>query len=141
MGEIVHARVRGSEYRYRVWSTTVDAYLTPELTEREVVTWLLYRELGCTLQNFGTGVEARLERARAQGSSGFGDNEDPDGGWREQRAEWGEDDPHASWSKPVPDAVVMRDPLKSEPLKVGGIGFKVTLEVEEFDPNQSTLGE
>lgn len=141
MGTEVHAQQKSDGYRYRIWSTNVDAYITPELTEREVVTLLIYRELGSALQSFGLGIRGRLERARDKGTSSFIGDRNPDGSWRQQREEWGEDDPHASYSLPVPDEMVKEDPIEGTPFTVNGVGFRVHLEVTEVPVHVRVIDE
>ena len=71
MGQEIHARRRGGEFRYRVWSTITDSYLTEECTEAEVALRLVvdHRVREIYDGDAATEILMRLERARSRGTS------------------------------------------------------------------------
>lgn len=77
-------------WRYRVWSTNVDAYLTAPLSERQITNWLMYHEH--TRADIDSGaaqakIDERLQRARESGTSCILDmyKRDPGGPWDTER--------------------------------------------------------
>jgi hypothetical protein len=90
MGSSIHARRRGDGWRYRVYSSIVDAYLTPALTAAE-----LRDHLGddYSLRDLRDGhlerdVAPRLERAHRAGTSMVGAAAvDLDGPWEPERCD------------------------------------------------------
>jgi hypothetical protein len=92
MPESIHARRRAGEWRYRVWGSITDSYLTPELTEPELLEHLRDR---CSVRDLRSGLfqvetPPRLERARAYGSSAYSAGvtpDDVDGPWEEERCD------------------------------------------------------
>lgn len=69
MANIIHARKRKDGWKYRVWSTTVDAYFTPELNEEDLRLFLLFHEIIDTIKTFELTIGERIERAQANGTS------------------------------------------------------------------------
>ncbi len=89
MTDIIHARLRGTEYRYRIWETTHDSYTTNEMTEYEIRQYL-------TKFYYNFLVTPRLIRARRNGTSsldlsgrpGHITPERTDGSWEEERCQY-----------------------------------------------------
>ncbi len=67
MSELIHARRRDGELRYRLWGTISDGYLTDELDEVTLRAMLTSGERGYVEPP--EKLDARLERARRTGSS------------------------------------------------------------------------
>jgi len=81
MSRTIHARVRESCWRYRLWSDAVDAYVTPEL-DREA----LYAELHG--RNAARDIESFLDRAHDTGTSARGEpDHELNGPWKTERCE------------------------------------------------------
>lgn len=85
MGQMIHCRIRNGEKKYKVWSTTVDAYVTKELTLKELRNLLLKEEISRVRANFVREFPERVARAEDRGTSSLM-GEEPvalDGPWKE----------------------------------------------------------
>lgn len=79
MSQLIHGRKRDGVWRYRIWSTVVDQYVSGELTEAQ-----LRNEVPDALY-----LAARLERVRSNGTSAIFDREPHDlaGPWHTERCD------------------------------------------------------
>lgn len=73
----IHAKKTEDGLRYRVWSGVVDSYVTPEMTEAQVLRWLIEDSLERTIRKLGEEFE-RVECARKRGTSSYHDSRDFD---------------------------------------------------------------
>lgn len=71
MGAWFDARLRNGEWRFRRWSTVVDAYTTPELTEAEAREEMLLDYTGREILDgyAATDLEGRIDRAKSSGTT------------------------------------------------------------------------
>lgn len=89
MGWLIHRRNTEDGPRYRLWSTSVDAYITEELTRDEAFDFLLTDYVEKATRD----IRQRLERADERGTSSLlGDTRDMDAPWCGEGADEGEDD-------------------------------------------------
>ena len=65
MGQMLHARKIDGEWRYKVWSTVVDAYVTYELTEDQVRRQTLTDDIYRAIDAHEREWPGRLARRRA----------------------------------------------------------------------------
>lgn len=136
MGQMIHARMRGTEFVYRVYSTITDAYYTPEMTESQMVRWLIENELESRISRMGYELEGRFARARAQGTSRYGCSQDLNGPWMKQRNwEEGEDccDEDAEQYLYDRKAVVNLQDSAEKSFEVDGKHVRVTFRVKLVD--------
>jgi len=70
MGESIHCRQDDDgTYRFRIWGSTVDSYLTTDLTEEEVHRYVRQRGMESALSTFE--IDRGIERAKSVGSSDY----------------------------------------------------------------------
>lgn len=90
MGRMVHARLRGGEWRFREWSTIVDKYVTDEGSEAEMAAYLR-DDYSPREVRYGVPereIPERLERAKRQGTSALtGERADVNGPWETERCD------------------------------------------------------
>jgi hypothetical protein len=72
VAEIIHARkingIKG-EFKFRIWSTLSDKYLTEEMPEKEIREWILESALCETVERCNREMDARVQRACTKGTS------------------------------------------------------------------------
>lgn len=87
MAQEIHARKgAGGVWRYRIWCTVVDGYLSEELTEDELREELLKTAVCEAITNHLRSVDARIERTRRNGTSDrVGSKEEVEGPWKEEK--------------------------------------------------------
>jgi hypothetical protein len=136
MGTLIHAKKSEDGIRFRMWTTYADTYVTPEMTEAQVVRWLVEDDIQRALRDAGREIERRIGRARATGTSAF-DGPRGLGDWDECR-ELGvcqDDDPEEhidgefEWIL-TPD--VWRK--SATPVTIDGKQVRVTVKIELVDP-------
>jgi hypothetical protein len=71
VGKSVHARRIDGGVRYRVWGSTVDAYLTDPMTEPELRAWLLEAALDDVHRSHARRADQLVDTANVHGSSGL----------------------------------------------------------------------
>lgn len=69
MGQSIHARRTKNGIRYRVFSSIVDGYLTPELTESEMREWYLNERVERARDEHAREIDSRIQRANTRGTS------------------------------------------------------------------------
>ena len=72
MPEYIHTRQTPEGRQYRTWSTVVDAYTSVEVSEEQLKRLMLYRTVDTALREFHREISERIERAKIQGTSAFG---------------------------------------------------------------------
>ena len=94
MGRLIHARTRPDGFRYRVWSTNVDGYLTAELTETELDKWLLDDEIEHITDRHRESFPRQIARANVKGTTDTisRETQDLDGPWEEERQPYDDDE-------------------------------------------------
>ncbi len=89
MGQMLHARKVDGEWRYKIWSTVVDAYTTYELTEDQVRRQTLQDTVTRAIEEHEREWPDRLTRAQKHGTSARdysdGRPHDIEGPWKPER--------------------------------------------------------
>lgn len=86
MAHMIHARKIDGEWRYKIWSTGIDDYVTHEMTEDQVRRQTLHVALDRVIEEHEREWPGRLARAQKHGSSAhdFANNcpHDIEGPWK-----------------------------------------------------------
>ncbi len=69
MANEIHAIKRGEEFRFRLWSTNSDSYISDEMTESEVREHLLKAAVCEAISEFNRNIDGRIARATTKGTS------------------------------------------------------------------------
>jgi hypothetical protein len=90
MAQMLHARKIDGEWRYKLWSTVVDAYTTYELTEDQVRRQILMDVITRAIDEHEREWPGRLARAQKHGTSArdYADDScwhDINGPWKTER--------------------------------------------------------
>lgn len=86
MSQVIHARRTAKNFRYRIWSTVTDSYITDPMTEKQLAKWELDSRLDQARRDHEREFPERLERASKTGtSSRMGDRRDLEGDWDKER--------------------------------------------------------
>jgi len=72
MPEYIHSKQTPEGISFRTWSTVVDNYTSVEVNENQLRQLMLYRAVDNALRGFHREILGRIERAKIQGTSEFG---------------------------------------------------------------------
>lgn len=69
MANEIHAIKRGEEFRFRLWSTNSDSYVSDEMSESEMREHLLKIAVCEAISEHNERINGRIERAVTKGTS------------------------------------------------------------------------
>lgn len=140
MGTMIHAKkTEDRGFLYRLWSTTVDSYYTPEMTLEQMVRWVVEYGLKRHLDDVGMRLVDRFKRANENGTSAHDSRRSPNDDWDEVR-EGAEEEPELrvddgeQYIAGTTEMLLWADPWRKVPVTVAGKHVKVTYTVELVDP-------
>jgi len=83
MAQMIHARkTENGEFRFRLWSTVTDSYISEEMTETEVREWTLKEAVCAVIEQHCHDIDNRIQRTREKGTSSLmGDTRDLNAPW------------------------------------------------------------
>ena len=86
MAHLIHAKQTPEGMRFRVWSSSVDAYLTGEMSEEEISEWMLGEAVRAATEKHKMEFPLRIARASQNGTSCLlGSKRDINGPWKQNR--------------------------------------------------------
>lgn len=86
MAQMIHARkIQNDEFRFRVWSTCSDSYISEEMTETELREWILKEVVCNAIEQHLRKIDERIQRTRERGTSSLlGETRKLNASWDEE---------------------------------------------------------